>query len=124
MPSPAVAKQKKSRKKKEEKEEKNSANEDDATSSGGGGGQGEDEQSKKGRSKTCKRWTEEQNRLLKDAVLRYGPRNWKKIASEISGGMFTADQCNQHWHRVLHVSSSSRWSYFEEQFISLTRVNY
>ncbi|KAF0984116.1 hypothetical protein FDP41_008031 [Naegleria fowleri] len=102
MPSPAVAKQKKSRKKKEEKEEKNSANEDDATSSGGGGGQGEDEQSKKGRSKTCKRWTEEQNRLLKDAVLRYGPRNWKKIASEISGGMFTADQCNQHWHRVLH----------------------
>ncbi|KAG2393274.1 hypothetical protein C9374_006805 [Naegleria lovaniensis] len=100
MPSPATAKQRKPRKKKEEDQVKiASATEDDASTSGG---QTEDDASKKGRSKTCKRWTEEQNRLLKDAVLRYGPRNWKKIASEISGGMFTADQCNQHWHRVLH----------------------
>jgi hypothetical protein len=51
------------------------------------------------RSKTCKRWTEAQNRALRDAVLKYGPRNWKKIAAEI-GGQFTADQCNQRWHRV------------------------
>jgi hypothetical protein len=40
------------------------------------------------RSKTCQRWTEEQNRALREAVLKYGPRNWKKIAVEI-GGLFT-----------------------------------
>ncbi|KAL0480611.1 mybB, partial [Acrasis kona] len=53
------------------------------------------------RSKTCQRWTEEQNKDLREAVLKHGPRNWKKIAVEI-GGLFTADQCNQHWHRVLN----------------------
>lgn len=55
----------------------------------------------KPRAKTCQRWTEEQNRALREAVLKYGPRNWKKIAEEI-GNVFTADQCNQHWHRVLN----------------------
>eukprot|EP00761_Pharyngomonas_kirbyi_P000302 gb/GECH01000302.1/.p1 GENE.gb/GECH01000302.1/~~gb/GECH01000302.1/.p1 ORF type:complete len:694 (+),score=145.38 gb/GECH01000302.1/:1-2082(+) len=39
--------------------------------------------------------------MLREAVLKYGPKNWKKIAEEI-GGQFTADQCNQHWHRVLN----------------------
>ncbi|KAL9658755.1 hypothetical protein ABK040_005910 [Willaertia magna] len=70
--------------------------EDDIDSTASG-----DSKKKRSRSKTCKRWTEEQNKQLREAVLKYGARNWKKIAQEI-GGNFTPDQCNQHWWRVLN----------------------
>ena len=103
VPSPAVKSQKKRAPKKVESPPMASSTTPNPSETNDENAEDNDE-SKKGRSKTCKRWTEEQNRLLRDAVLRYGPRNWKKIAAEISGGIFTADQCNQHWHRVLHVS--------------------
>lgn len=57
-----------------------------------------DDKNKK--QKVNHRWTEEENKLLKDLVAKYGPKNWKNIA-EALGNRHSADQCNQHWHRVV-----------------------
>lgn len=72
---------------------------------------------RRSRTKNVSRWTEEQDRLLTEAVQRHGPRNWKRIATEI-GGMFTADQCNQHWHRVLNPRIvKGDWSPAEDELL-------
>uniref|UniRef100_A0AAV1U211 Uncharacterized protein n=1 Tax=Peronospora matthiolae TaxID=2874970 RepID=A0AAV1U211_9STRA len=46
-----------------------------------------------------KRWTQEEDEKLRDAVGRHGERNWKSIAEEVPGRNHT--QCLQRWTKVL-----------------------
>lgn len=46
-----------------------------------------------------KRWTPEEDQLLREAVGRHGERNWKSIAEEVPGRNHT--QCLQRWTKVL-----------------------
>ncbi|GAB9468224.1 hypothetical protein Gpo141_00005544 [Globisporangium polare] len=46
-----------------------------------------------------KRWTQEEDERLREAVGRHGERNWKSIAEEVPGRNHT--QCLQRWTKVL-----------------------
>ncbi|CAI5722836.1 unnamed protein product [Hyaloperonospora brassicae] len=46
-----------------------------------------------------KRWTQEEDDRLREAVGRHGERNWKSIAEEVPGRNHT--QCLQRWTKVL-----------------------
>lgn len=46
-----------------------------------------------------KRWTQEEDDKLREAVGRHGERNWKSIAEEVPGRNHT--QCLQRWTKVL-----------------------
>jgi hypothetical protein len=46
-----------------------------------------------------KRWTQEEDDRLRDAVNRHGEKNWKSIAEEVPGRNHT--QCLQRWTKVL-----------------------
>ncbi|KAL3657981.1 hypothetical protein V7S43_017030 [Phytophthora oleae] len=46
-----------------------------------------------------KRWTQEEDEKLREAVGRHGERNWKSIAEEVPGRNHT--QCLQRWTKVL-----------------------
>ena len=45
------------------------------------------------------RWTNEEDDQLRNAVSRYGERNWKSIAEKVTGRNHT--QCLQRWTKVL-----------------------
>ena len=45
------------------------------------------------------RWTNEEDDQLRNAVARYGERNWKSIAEKVTGRNHT--QCLQRWTKVL-----------------------
>jgi hypothetical protein len=66
-----------------------------------------------GSKRKCQRWTLEEDRLLGDAVNRYGTENWNQIASQIpdrNGG-----QCRKHWLNVLFPDASHNpWTEKEE----------
>ncbi|GLE07109.1 hypothetical protein PINS_up017003 [Pythium insidiosum] len=46
-----------------------------------------------------KRWTQEEDDMLRAAVAKHGERNWKAIAEEVPGRNHT--QCLQRWTKVL-----------------------
>lgn len=74
------------------------------------------------KQKVNQRWTEEENKKLKELVIKYGPKNWKKIAEGI-GNRHSADQCNQHWHRVVDPSIvKGDWTE-EEDDLLIEKVN-
>jgi len=49
--------------------------------------------------KKGKRWTEEQDQMLRKAVKIYGPRNWKMVAKMVDDRDHV--QCLQRWNKVL-----------------------
>lgn len=46
-----------------------------------------------------RKWTEEEDEILRKAVLKHGEKNWKAIADSITGRNHT--QCLQRWTKVL-----------------------
>lgn len=62
------------------------------------------------------RWSDMENNLLKAAVVEFGERNWKLIAKRV--GTRNADQCNQHWHRVINPKiTKKKWSTEEDELL-------
>jgi len=45
------------------------------------------------------KWSADEDELLRDAVERYGGKNWKKISEELAGR--TDVQCLHRWQKVL-----------------------
>lgn len=77
--------------------------------------------SKVRKKRSCTRWTEDENRKLIDAYVKYEGKNWSAIAKEV--GNKTSDQCNQHWHRVLNPAISKKpWTDDEDNQL-INRVN-
>jgi myb proto-oncogene protein len=48
------------------------------------------------------KWTEDEDSKLKDAVKRYGGKNWKEIAALVPGR--TKVQCHSRWQNTLNLS--------------------
>ena len=46
-------------------------------------------------------WSTEEDDALKNAVFKYGGKNWKRIAVELPGGCKTDVQCFHRWQKVL-----------------------
>ncbi|KAL0476390.1 Myb-related protein [Acrasis kona] len=66
--------------------------------------------------RTCARWTEDENRRLVEAVVKYEGKNWQAIAEEVANK--TQDQCNQHWHRVINpLISKDPWTEEEDEIL-------
>ncbi|TDH71787.1 hypothetical protein CCR75_006149 [Bremia lactucae] len=60
-----------------------------------------------------KRWTFEQDEALRKAVDEYGQRNWKAIASQVTGRNHA--QCLQRWNKVLKPGLvKGHWSFEED----------
>lgn len=58
-------------------------------------------------------WSEEEDRLLRAAVLHYGNKHWKKIAERVPGRNHT--QCLQRWSKVLAPGlKKGQWSPSED----------
>ena len=58
-------------------------------------------------------WAEEEDRLLRAAVLHYGNKHWKKIAERVPGRNHT--QCLQRWSKVLAPGlKKGQWSASED----------
>ena len=58
-------------------------------------------------------WAEEEDRLLRAAVLHYGNKHWKKIAERVPGRNHT--QCLQRWSKVLAPGlKKGQWSSSED----------
>ncbi|KAG2377813.1 hypothetical protein C9374_008898 [Naegleria lovaniensis] len=70
--------------------------------------------SKVKKKRSCARWTEEENKKLFEAYIKYDGKNWSSIAKAV--GNKTSDQCNQHWWRVLNPEICKQpWSADEDQ---------
>lgn len=62
------------------------------------------------------KWSDDENNLLKAAVQELGERQWKLIAKKV--GTRNADQCNQHWHRVINPKiTKSKWTAGEDELL-------
>lgn len=46
----------------------------------------------------CRKWTPEEDELLKQAIIIYGAQNWKAISSHV--GSRNHFQCRQRWRQV------------------------
>jgi hypothetical protein len=69
-----------------------------------------------GSERKCQRWTLEEDRLLGDAVSRYGPKNWKKIASQVPNR--TSRQCRDRWIEYLDPTlRHGDWTEEEDQLL-------
>jgi hypothetical protein len=64
-------------------------------------------------------WSEEEDSKLKDAVQRYGGKNWGAIAELVPGR--THQQCYRRWHDILDPSigrasgHKSKWTALEDR---------
>eukprot|EP00998_Keelungia_sp_KM082_P000387 NODE_1045_length_1496_cov_74.972973_g1034_i0.p1 GENE.NODE_1045_length_1496_cov_74.972973_g1034_i0~~NODE_1045_length_1496_cov_74.972973_g1034_i0.p1 ORF type:complete len:304 (-),score=16.88 NODE_1045_length_1496_cov_74.972973_g1034_i0:502-1413(-) len=68
----------------------------------------------------CRRWTTSESADLVAAVVKHGKR-WRRVAEEMAQSGFTADQCIQHWTRVLAPSISKKpWSSAEDAQLILS----
>ncbi|KAL9652271.1 hypothetical protein ABK040_011931 [Willaertia magna] len=68
------------------------------------------------KKRSCARWTEEENKKLIEAYIKYEGKNWSSIAKAV--GNKTSDQCNQHWWRVLNPEICKEpWSAEEDQVL-------
>jgi hypothetical protein len=65
------------------------------------------------------RWSKDEDKLLRDAVEKYGPKNWKKI-SEIAFGCSRTDvQCLHRWQKVLKPGLvKGPWTPAEDKIVS------
>ncbi len=72
------------------------------------------------KKRICARWTEEENKRLVDAYVKFEGKNWSQIAKAV--GNKTSDQCNQHWHRVLNPNISKKQWGPEEDALLFQRV--
>ena len=59
-------------------------------------------------SKSRARWNNEEDEILRRAVLQYGGKNWKQIASCFQDR--NDIQCLHRWHMVLKVRRRHRWA--------------
>jgi hypothetical protein len=73
------------------------------------------------KKRSCTRWTEDENKKLIEAYVKYEGKNWSAIAKAV--GNKTSDQCNQHWHRVLNPAISKKPWTDEEDNQLVGRVN-
>lgn len=76
--------------------------------------------SRKGKRKMCEKWTEEEKKRLLFAVTQFKAKNWKAIAELVRTK--DANQCNQHWHRVLHPTINKEKFTKEEDNLLIQRV--
>ena len=68
------------------------------------------------KKRSCARWTEEENKKLIEAYIKYEGKNWGAIAKAV--GNKTSDQCNQHWWRVLNPEiCKTPWITEEDQLL-------
>ncbi|EFC45567.1 predicted protein, partial [Naegleria gruberi] len=68
------------------------------------------------KKRSCARWTEEENKKLIEAYIKYEGKNWSAIAKTV--GNKTSDQCNQHWWRVLNPEICKQpWGNDEDQLL-------
>lgn len=64
------------------------------------------------------KWTPAEDKKLKDAVLRYGDRNWKQVAAVLERR--TDQQCWHRWTKSVNKSiKSGRWSQEEDDRLRL-----
>lgn len=49
-------------------------------------------------AKTARRWTEQEDNLIRQALKKFGRGRWVHVAAMIPGR--DALQCSQHWHKV------------------------
>ena len=71
---------------------------------------------KKKDKKDPQKWTKEEDELLKEAVNRFGEKNWKDIASLIPGRNHV--QCLQRWKKVLKPGlKKGHWSEEEDELL-------
>ncbi|MDR1434977.1 MAG: hypothetical protein LBI77_01055 [Puniceicoccales bacterium] len=69
-----------------------------------------------GSKKKYQRWNLEEDRLLGDAVNRYGPKNWNQIASQVPNR--TSRQCRDRWIEQLDPKvKHGNWTKEEDDFI-------
>jgi myb proto-oncogene protein len=67
------------------------------------------------------KWTAEEDNLLKDAVQRYGSKNWKYITAMVPGR--TKIQCRRRWHDALDPNvdmtslSTGKWTADEDNLL-------
>ena len=63
-------------------------------------------------------WTQDEDQLIKQLVMEYGPRNWTKIASRIPDRH--GKQCRQRWYNHLDPSiNKNNWSKSEDWVLFL-----
>lgn len=74
------------------------------------------------------RWSFEEERLLQEAVLRFGTTNWATVAAHLQGCSFsktqrTASMCEQRWKQV--ISSGVKRGHWtaEEDSVIVQAVN-
>jgi len=71
------------------------------------------------RAKTLK-WTPKMDKLLLQAVEKYGVKQWTKIAQEIAqevGYGVTNKQCYQHWNSINPLNKQGGWTDEQDQLI-------
>ena len=63
------------------------------------------------------KWTEDEDRRLRDIVERYGAKNWKKL-SQILGNVRSDVQCLHRWNKVLRPGlSKGPWTAEEDKIV-------
>ena len=63
----------------------------------------------------CKRWTDEEDQRLRDAIEKYGTDNWLAVSTYVAGGR-TKAQCSQRWNRCLDPKIlHNNWTREEEE---------
>jgi hypothetical protein len=66
-------------------------------------------------SKRCRLWSTSDDARLLAGLMRYGPRDWKRIAEFVGNGK-TGSQCSQRWSRALNPElSKEQWTEEEDE---------
>ena len=61
-------------------------------------------------------WTKEEDDLVTELVLKYGPKKWSLIASHLKGRI--GKQCRERWHNHLNPNvNKTAWSEEEDRLI-------
>lgn len=64
------------------------------------------------------RWTEEEDKMLIDAIKLYGEKNWQQISNCLEGR--TGQQCLHRWMKTLDPNiKRGRWTYEEDQRLTM-----
>ena len=77
----------------------------------------EGDKNKKNHRNRAIKWSHIEDRMLLDAIYRFGSDKWALIAQYVGNGR-TRSQCSQRWHRVLSPSiSRANWSKDEDDLL-------
>ena len=61
-------------------------------------------------------WTPEEDQIVIDMVRKYGPKNWSRVASALSGRI--GKQCRERWHNHLNPDiKRAKWTEEEDRII-------